>query len=422
MSARREIAVLDLGTDTVCASIIRAERKDQDKSVAIGNTMRVLGVGYQLANGIKRGAITNLEELEDSILGSIQSAEKESQKSVRSLFVAVPSWAVKSSFLNNSIEIGQIPVDDIHIKTLANFDSLKHIGQFMEIIHIFPISYSIDDNYGILDPIGMVGRILSVVFHVISVQSSLVRNIKNCLDRNNIAIDGFVCSTYASALSVLLDDELSSGVTLVDIGGSTTSICSIADGMPVYLSSLPVGSQNITNDIAMVLKTTKSNGERLKILYGVSPGSTIHEAEQILVPKVDEYGEEHVQGISKSMLDSIIIARLEEMLELTQQRIQESEIDKFLYQRIVITGGGSRISGLNELIKAKRYFNELSVRLGKPIGSTGSHDFVQTASFATSAGIVLHHLKTLRSSSTMSLIGKEKSLIQMLITWFKRGI
>jgi cell division protein FtsA len=422
MNTRQEISVLDLGTDTICASIIRPEKKDPDNSIAIGNTMRVLGIGYQLAKGIKRGAITNLEELEDAIIGSIQSAEKESQRSIRSLFVAVPAWTTKSYIVNNSIEIGQIPVDDIHIKTLSNFDSLKDVGRSDRIIHVFPISYSIDDNHGILDPIGMVGRILSAVFHVVSIQSSFVQNIKNCLDRNNIAVEEFICSTYASSLSVLLDDELSSGATLIDIGGSMTSICSVADGLPVYMSSIPVGSQNITNDIAMVLKTTKSNSERLKILYGVSPGNTIDEAEQILVSKVDEYGEEHVQSISKSMLDSIIIARLEEMLELVQEKIYRSGIDKFLYQRLVITGGGSRISGLSELIKAKRYFNELSVRLGKPIGTTGSHDFVQTASFATSAGVVLHHLRSLYSSPAMGLLNKKRSLAQMLVTWFKRGI
>jgi cell division protein FtsA len=422
MNTRQEISVLDLGTDTICASIIRAEKKNTDNSTAIGNTMRVLGVGYQLAKGIKRGAITNLEELEDAIIGSIQSAEKESQRSIKSLFVAVPSWTTKSYIISNSVEIGQIPVDDIHIKSLSNFNSLKNVDQSDKIVHVFPVSYSIDNNRGILDPIGMVGRILSAIFHVVSIQSSFVQNIKNCLDRNNIAVEEFVCSTYASSLSVLLDDELSSGATLIDIGGSTTSICSVADGLPVYMSSIPVGSQNITNDIAIVLRTTRSNSERLKILYGVSPGNTINEAEQILVSKVDEYGEEHVQSISKSMLDSIIIARLEEMLELVQEKIYRSGIDKFLYQRIVITGGGSRISGLSELIKAKRYFNELSVRLGKPIGTTGSHDFVQTASFATSAGVVLHYLKSLHSSPAMELLNKKRSLAQKLVTWFKRGI
>ncbi|MDR0630531.1 MAG: cell division protein FtsA [Holosporales bacterium] len=419
---KQDIAILDLGTDTICASIIKPEKKKQNDSIAIGNTTRVLGVGYQLTKGLKRGAIINLEELEDSILEAVRTAEKEAQKSVKSMLVAIPSWAVESRIITNSIEIGQLPVDDVHVRTLANFVTNKQINPTMEIIHIFPISYSIDDIHAIIDPIGMVGKTLSAAFHVMYIQSSFAQNIRNCLSRNNIKVEEFICSTYASSLSVLLDDEISSGVTLIDIGGSTTSICPIIESIPICLVKIPVGSQNITNDISMVLRTTKSNGERLKILYGVSTGNAINEIEHILVPKIDEYGEEHIQNISKGIMDTIITARIEEVLELVQDKIYQLEIDKFLYQRIVITGGGSRISGLNELIKSKQFFNELSVRLGKPIGTIGSHDFVQTASFSTSAGVALYSCQAFRSNSVMKLVDDRKSFSQKLVTWFRRGI
>ncbi len=415
---KREVAVLDLGTNKICATIAKGERKGQsDASLGFGNEIRVLGVGYQLAKGIRRSSITNLEELEESILGAISSAEKEAQKSIKSVFVALPSWAIRSHAIETSMNIGQLPVDDVHLSSLLNFDTSKYVEETREVVHVFPISYSIDENSGIQDPIGMVGEKLSAIFHVMTAPSSLLKNIRNCLNRNNIEVSGFMSSTYGAVLSVTLDEEISSGVTLIDIGGTSTSISCIHDGALLYLGFIPLGGQNITNDIAMVLRTTKSNAERLKILYGVS-GSSIDE-ESILVSRIDEYGEEHVQNISKGMLDSIVSARLEEILDLVQKHICDCGADKILCQRIVITGGGSRLSGLNEFIKSKKYFSNASVRLGKPIGTTGSHDFVKTPSFASAAGSVIY---CLGDFSNKRLSNDGKSFLQRLIVWFRRGV
>ena len=415
---KKEVAVLDLGTNTICAAIIRGERKEQDDvSFGLGGEMRVLGVGYQLSKGIKNGTITNLEELEESMLGAIASAEDEAEKSIKSVFVALPPWAMQSHAVETSMDIGQLPVDEIHLSTLLNFDTSKYIDEHREVVHIFPVSYSIDDNSGIQDPIGMVGEKLSAILHVVSAPSSLLKNIRNCLNRNNIEVSGFIDSTYASVLSTALNEEVLSGVTVVDMGGTTTSIACMHDGILLYLGLIPLGSQNITNDIATVLRTTKSSAERLKILYGVSESSV--DEESILVSRVDEYGEEHVQNISKGMLDSIISARLEEILDKTQDHIYNCGADKVLYQTIVITGGGSRLSGLNEFIKSKKYFSDVAVRLGKPIGTTGSHDFVKSPSFSTAAGTALY---CLGEFSGKSLQNDEKSLWQRLMIWFKRGV
>ena len=420
---KRDVAVLDIGTNKVCFAIAKSDQKSMETSAIERETdSRVLGVGYQLAKGIKRGAITNLEELEDSILNAITTAEKEAQKSVRSVFVALPSWAIESQGVENSINIGQVPIDDIHVNSLIDFDTTKYVDEAMEVIHVFPVSFSVDDAKGIQDPIGMLGEKLSAVVHIMSAPASFVKNIKNCLNRNNIEVEGFIASTYASGLSVILDEEISSGVTLIDIGGSTTSIACFCEGTLLYLGAIPIGSQNITNDISMILRTSRSQAERLKILYGVTPGGSTTDEEQILIPRVDEYGEEHIQNISKSMLDSIIRARLEEILDLAQNHINGCGADSAIYQRIVITGGGSRISGLNELVKAKRYFSGSSIRLGKPIGTIGSHDFVQTASFASAAGVILYSFGDFLNNTSMKLLHSKKTFWQKIITWFKRGV
>ncbi len=414
VDTKKEIAVLDLGTNTICAAIAKGESKSRDAD--LGNEIRVLGVGYQLAKGIKRGTITNLEELEESILEAINSTEKEAQKSIKSVFVALPSWALKSQALENSMHVGQLPVDEVHLNVLLNIDTSKYIQESRSAIHIFPVSYSLDGNSGIQDPLGMIGNELSAVFHVVTASTSLLKNIKNCLNRNNINVIGFIDSSYAAALAVTLEEETNSGVLIMDIGGTETSISYVRDSILLYQGNVPIGGQHITNDIAMVLRTTKSNAERLKILYGISEKTTRDEL--ILITKIDEFGEEHMQNISKGMLDMIVSARLEELLKLTENHIVNSGIGN-VCQKIVITGGGSQISGLNEFIKSKGFFKDFSIRLGKPIGTTGSHDFVKSASFASTAGSIVYCLTDL-FNKTFSI--GNKSLWQKILIWFKRGV
>lgn len=417
IDTKKEIAVLDLGTNTICSAIAKGESKFREKlSEDFTNEIRFLGVGYHLSRGIKKGTITNLEDLEDSILEAIYSAEKESQRSIKSVFVSLPSWALESRILENGIELGQLPVDEVHLNVLLNIDTAKHIDESRTIVHTFPISYSLDGNTGIQDPIGMIGDKLSAVLHVVTAQTTLLNNIKNCLNRNNIKVIGFVASSYASALAVTLEEETTAGILVIDIGGSDTSVAYIKDNVLLYQGYVPMGGQHITNDIAMVLRTTKSNAERLKILYGISEKTTGEES--ILITKIDEFGEEHIQNISKSMLDVIISARLEELLTLVEKHIFDTGINN-MCQRLVITGGGSQISGLNEFIKSKGIFKDFSIRLGKPIGTTGSHDFVKTASFSSTAGAIIYCLTDFLKQN---ISPSNRSFWQKLLIWFKRGV
>ncbi|MDR1365413.1 MAG: cell division protein FtsA [Holosporales bacterium] len=415
---KKDVAVVDIGTNTVCAAVVRGQSSNSEDELGIGCNLRVLGVSYQLAKGIKRNSITDMDEFEETLIGTILAAGKEAKKPVKSVFVALPAWVLSSYVATASIDIRNLPVDSVHVKSLANFDTSKYVDNSCDVIQIFPISYSVDGIHEVMDPVGMVGDKLSAEFHIIAAQSAIVKNITYCLNQNNIDVVGFAPSTYASALSIALDNEVLSGVTIIDIGGATTSIACVYEGILLYLGAINIGSQNITNDIATALRTTKSNAERLKILYGVSIGQSIEE-EPILVSRVDEYGDESMQTISKSYLDLIISSRLEEILDLAQNHILECGADKALYQRIIVTGGGSRLSGLSEFIKAKRYFSDMAVRLGKPICAAGSHDFVKTASFASAAGCAVYRLSELPHKMTACV---DKSLWQRIITWFRRGV
>jgi cell division protein FtsA len=420
---RKEIAVLDIGTTKICCAIGKKDSKGYNINAIDNNRcIKIYGVGYQSAIGIKRNSITNLDDLETSIMGTIATAEKDAQKSIKSVLVALPPWVVSSNRIQNSINLGQLPVDDIHITSLQNINVVNYIDSLKELIHIFPISYAIDEATGIQKPIGMIGSKLSADIHVITASGAIIKNIKNCLNRNNIGVEGFVSSSYASGLSVLLEEEIMSGVTLIDFGGATTSVSFFHNGTMLQTSSIPIGSQNITNDISIILRTTTAHAERLKILYGVTGVSIGSDDEQCLVPRIDEYGEERIQNISRNMLDSIICARLEEIIELVQNKIRKNRDYQATSQRIVMTGGGSRISGLNEFIKARRYFETSSTRLGKPICTSGSHDFVQSPSFSTCSGTILYYLQLSSSNQINQLAGFKRSLGQKLITWFRRGV
>lgn len=415
---KKEVAVLDLGTKAVCSGIIEREPLNKDDVSSVnGEKMRALGVGNQLAKGIEFGTIKNFEELEDSVLGAIASAEKEAGKSIKSVFIALPTWATHLHRLKTSIDIGKIPVDEVHLSALQKFDTSAYMDDNSEIIHTFPVSYTIDDIEGIQEPQGLIGNKLSAIFHIISAPSLFLKNIKNCLNHNNIEVSGFISSTYASALSVASNEEISMGVTIIDIGASTTSIACLKNGVLLYLDYIPLGGQKITDDIALVLKTTRSGAERMKRLYGVAVDSIGNE--QILISKIDDYGEEHAQNISHKDLDLIISARLEEILDKVQEHIYAHIADKVLLQSVIITGGGSQLSGLSEFIRSKRYFSDSRVRLGKPIGVTGSHDFVRTPSFASAAGTALYCFENFPGKNLES---SEKSLWKKLIIWFKRGI
>lgn len=415
---KKEVAVLELGTKVVCSGIIAKDmRSKEDTYPTNSEKMRALGVGNQLAKGIEFGTIKNFEELEDSMLGAISSAEKEAEKSIKSVFIAIPAWATRLHRLKTSIDIGKIPVDEVHLSALQKFDMAEYMDDNSEIIQTFPISYTVDDIEGIQEPQGLIGNKLSAIFHVISAPSLFLKNIKNCLEHNDIEVSGFISSTYASALSVASSEEISMGVTIIDIGASTTSVACMKNGVLLYLDYIPLGGQKITDDIALVLKTTRSSAERMKRLYGVAVESIGNE--QILISKIDDYGEEHAQNISHKELDVIISARLEEILDKVQEHVYAHIADKALLQSIIITGGGSQLSGLNEFIRSKRYFSDARIRLGKPIGITGSHDFVRSPSFASAVGTALYCFGKFAGKDLES---NDKSFWKKLIIWFKRGI
>ena len=256
-----------------------------------------------------------------------------------------------------------------------------------ELIHSIPVGYTIDGNRGIRDPRGMFGDRLGASMHVVTAASGAVRNLSTVVERAHLDIDQLVVSPYASGLATLVEDEIDLGVTLIDMGGGTTSLAVFFDGAVVHTDTVPVGGCHVTNDVARGLSTPLIEAERLKTLYGSAIASASDERELIDVPLVGEDNRSQPNHVPKSYLNQIIQPRLEETFELVRGQLEASGFDKLAGRRVVLTGGASQLQGVRELAAAVL---DKQVRMGRPIRLQGLAESTGGPAFATAAGLLAY--------------------------------
>ncbi|MBM3468650.1 MAG: cell division protein FtsA [Alphaproteobacteria bacterium] len=414
---RKEIfAALDIGTSKVCCAIAKIENRTHEKG---GEVLRLIGVGHQSSKGIKGGHIVDLEALEDSILNAVHSAEQMAGQTISEVCINLPASSVQSQTFESHVSIANQTVDETHIRRLLTIGRNAQISEDQQIIHALPISYSIDNTHGIHDPRGMVGNQLSVTIHLVTVPKMLIRNFQNCIGRCHLDISNFVVTPYASGLSTLVDDELTLGATVIDMGGGTTTIASFLDGTLIHIDSLPIGGAHVTSDIARGISTPLVQAERLKTLYGTVVLSSSDERESIVVPQLGENQEPQTHQISKSMLTHIVRARIEETLELIWKRIASTGMDRLVCQRIILTGGGSQLPGIREM--AATLWGR-QVRQGQPLGVIGASDFATNPMFSTCAGLLQYSWRDYTGSqNTVPLESAPAHFWQRVATWVKEN-
>jgi cell division protein FtsA len=415
------IASVDIGSSKICCAIAKREHRlfDEQNNEQNINTLKILGFGQQISKGIKNGSIVDVEQLEDSLINAIHTAEQTSGLNISSVFINIPTNLVKIYRINSNINVSGRPIDDQHIKRILNLGRDSNIDPHEQIIHIFAQSYSLDAVKNIIDPRGMIGDALTAHLIVLTAPIVIIRNISACLGRCHLDIDEFVVGGYASALSTLVEDEKKLGSTVIDIGGSTTTITSFYENKLIDIASIPIGGSHITNDIARILGTPISQAERLKNLYGTLLRVSEDEREMIVIPQLGEqYNNMQNNNVSKFYLSEIIRCRIEEIFEYIYKYIKTSNIDPVVYQRFVLTGGTSQLSGLRELATDLLYGQ---VRIGIPIHISGSSDFVQTPLFSTCAGLLRfanhEEIKKIQIKTTHNNHGK----IQKAINWIREN-
>ncbi len=385
------VAALDIGSTKISCLIaesIPAKHRSADSEDK--NTLRVLGVGHQLSRGVRAGAIVNVDEAERAIRLAVDAAERMAQRTITEIYVNVSGGRPQSRLYTGTEKTatGQVSPRD-RDKVLSTVLSQVDPGR-RSILHLVPVQYQLDEAKGIKDPLGMFGETLGLDLGVVTVESPHLKNLSLAVERAHLAVAGFVMAPYAAARAVLAEDERNLGVTVVDMGGATTSFAIFHENHLVSADVLPLGGQHITNDIARGLTTTIAHAERMKTLWGSALASQVDEREMISVPLLGERGVDTVQQVPKSMLTGIIRPRLEEIFEMLRDRIEATGVAHLAGRRLVITGGASQLNGVREV--ASQWLDR-QVRLGVPAHLQGMPESAHSPGFAVCAGLLNYALK-----------------------------
>ncbi|RAU22916.1 cell division protein FtsA [Paramagnetospirillum kuznetsovii] len=370
------IAAVDVGTTKVCCFIARV----QDDGAP-----RIVGIGHQLARGMRNGAVVDMEELETSIRASVDAAEEMAGERIRTVAINISGGHPGSNNVKVEVAMNGHAVNEADIRRMLEHGRAHHESAERELIHAIPVDYTIDGNEGIKDPRGMFGDRLGVAIHIISAGIGPVRNLSTVVNRCHLDIEARVVSPYAAGLACLVDDEKELGVTCIDMGGGTTSIAVFHGGQLIHTDVISVGGAHVTSDIARGLSTPLIHAERMKTLYGSAIPSAADDREILKVPLVGEDEDGASNQVPRSMLIQIIQPRLEETFELVRSHLEQGGFDKMAGRRVVLTGGASQMQGVRELAGLVL---DKQVRLGRPVGLQGLPEATGGPAFSTCAGLI----------------------------------
>ncbi|MDE2337093.1 MAG: cell division protein FtsA, partial [Alphaproteobacteria bacterium] len=377
------VAALDIGSSKICCFI--AEVKNP-------GSIEVIGIGHQAAKGVKAGTIVDLRAAETAVAHAVEAAElmareKLQGRPIKSVFVNVPGMHTLPHPLSVDVKISGHEVSEKDVKNALSHSRSVVVPGKEELIHIIPAGYSIDSTRGIREPRGMIGQTLGVNITAITGLAPALRHLSAVAGQNNLEIDGFCATPYASGLAASVGDELQLGCTVIDIGGGTTSIAVFFEGKIVYSAAIPVGGQHVTNDLARGLITSVADAERIKTLYGSAHATGIDNGEMIDVPPMGEEEHEQPNYVPRSFITSIIQPRIEETFELVRAKIVDSGMSQIAGRRVILTGGASQLPGLcdiGQLILDKK------IRLGKPRSIKGLAEATGGPAFSTAVGLLIY--------------------------------
>jgi cell division protein FtsA len=349
---------------------------------------RVVGIGHHIAQGVRGGTLVNLDAAEGSIRACVDAAERMAGENIRHVAVNVSAGAPRSRLLACEIGVAGHEIGDADLRRIldpAGF--IDGIAEDQEVVHAIPVSYSIDGCRGVRDPRGMYGQRLGVNLHVITASAGALRNLFTCVSRCHLDVSAKLVSPYASALGCLIEDETQLGVTLIDMGGGSTSVAVYFDAELVFTDLIPVGGLHVTRDLARGLSTPMGQAERIKTLYGSCLPTPSDVRQLVDVPPIAADGQIDGAQVPRSMLVNIIRPRVEEIFEMIRSRLQDAGFDKVAGRRLVLTGGACQLPGAAELAGM---ILDKQVRMARPRPIDGLPDAAANPAFATCAGLLRH--------------------------------
>ncbi|OUS41446.1 cell division protein FtsA [Oleispira antarctica] len=364
---------LDIGTSKVVAIV---GEMTEDGGVEI------VGLGSHPSRGMKKGVVVNIESTVQSIQRAVEEAELMAGCRIHSVYAGIAGSHIQSMNSHGMVAIKDREVTYGDIERVIEAAKAVQLHGENRILHVLPQEYSIDTQEGIKEPIGMSGVRLEAKVHMVTGAMNAAQNIERCVQRCGLETDDIILEQLASSYAVLTEDEKELGVCLVDIGGGTTDIAIFTDGAIRHTAVIPIAGDQVTNDIAMALRTPTQHAEDIKIKYACALTQLAKEDETIKVPSV---GERPARDLSRMALAEVVEPRYDELFTLIQAELRRSGYEDLVAAGIVLTGGTSKMEGVVEL--AEEIFH-MPVRLARPIGVSGLTDVINNPIYATAVGLL----------------------------------
>jgi cell division protein FtsA len=402
VSPRRTAVVvaLDVGTSKITCLIARLRPNAQGEALRRrSHSIEVLGFSHAISQGIKGGAVVDLAEAEVAVRNAIALAERSAKVQVDGIVLSLSAGRIGSDRLAAEIDVQGTSVSDHDIARALQAGYRSSASEGRVLLHALPIGFSLDGTNGVREPRGMLARRFGLDMHLATADLGACRNLMLVIERCHLDIEAMVASAYASGLSTLADDEADVGAAVIDFGAGTTTLAVFGDGRFVHADGFALGGNHVTMDMARGLSIGLQSAERIKTLYGSVMAGGSDDRDLIALPAVR--GEDAPGSVSRAMLTNIIRPRVEEILEMVRDRLATSPFSAEPRGRIVLTGGGSLLTGLADL--AARVLGR-PVSLGRPLGIAGMPDVAKGPAFAAAAGLLVYpqaaHLEHFEARST----------------------
>lgn len=392
---------IDFGTTKICVVI--------GKMTSEG--IEIIGIGKQASLGIRKGIVVNIPSTVEALKKAVEVAELMSGVEITHAKCGIAGTHIKGFNSSGVVAIKNREVGEHDVERAIDAAKAIALPTDREVLHVISQEFTINDHEGVKDPIGMSGVRLESKVHIVTGDVASAQNIIKCVNQAGIEVTDIVLEPLASSEAVLTPDEKELGVALIDIGGGTTDIAIFVRGSVVHTAVVPMGGNHITNDIAVGLRTSIQDAEKIKVTSGCAMSSMLPSEEMIEVPMV---GGRKSKEISRSVLTKIIEPRVEEILTMVNQELSNSGFKHLMSTGVVITGGASLLEGLPELAE---FILELPVRRGVPQGVGGLLDVVNSPMYSTAVGLLMYGNST--SSEMTFKIKDEENVYGKVITRMK---
>ena len=402
------IVGLDIGTSKIVAIV---------GSVSPRGELEIIGTGMYPSSGLKKGVVVNIEATVNSIQRAIEEAELMAGCSIHSVYAGIAGSHIRSLNSHGIVAIRDREVQDMDVDRVIDAARAVAIPADQEILHVLPQEYIIDDQEGVHEPIGMSGVRLEAKVHLVTCAANAAQNIKKCIRRCGLEVDDITLEQLASSHAVLTEDEKQLGVALGDIGGGTSDIAIFTEGAIRYTGVIPIAGDQVTNDIAMALRTPTPHAEELKIKYACALAKLARPEETVKVPSV---GDREARDLSRQSLAEVVEPRYDELFTLIQSELRRSGFEELIAAGVVLTGGTSKMEGVVEL--AEEIFH-MPVRIGTPVNVKGLSDIVNNPIYSTGVGLLHFGAQAQRKESAgESSKGSAPSLFEKAKSWFQGGL